>query len=57
VVGPDLCLVGAPASAGTPPTSAALCAPAAFSTARLATLYGSPVSAIRWRVAAFFALS
>ena len=38
--------------------SAALCAPAAsFSTACLATLYGSPVSAIRWRVAVFFALS
>ena len=32
-------------------------AAASFSTACLATLYGSPVSAIRWRVAVFRALS
>jgi len=43
------------ASAGL--ASAAPSAAASSSTACLATLYGSPVSAIRWRVAVFLALS
>ena len=57
-VGEFLRLLGVRPALSARRCSAALCARAAsFSTACLATLYGSPVSAIRWRVAVFRALS